>query len=140
MGAAHRAWGGRRGTRRGLGKGERACQGATRRAREGRLGIRRGLGWGGRGTAGEEALDGSHEGVEWGAGVALAEVGGGQTADEAVDAEATHGLVTQAQACVWITAHDEAPPADDVALVVNGEDARPEGFASAAGEDAEVVT
>jgi hypothetical protein len=84
-------------------------------------------------------LDGSHEGVERGASVALAEVGSGEAADETVDAEAAHGFVAQAEARVRITAHDKAPPADDLALVVDGEDARPEGLAGAAGKNAEVI-
>jgi hypothetical protein len=53
----------------------------------------------------------------------LAEVGRGEAADEAVNAEAAHGLVAQAQAGVWVAAHDEPPAADDVAVVVNREDA-----------------
>ena len=84
-------------------------------------------------------MDGSHEGVERGASVALAEVGSGEAADETVDAEAAHGFVAQAEARVRITAHDKAPPADDLALVVDGEDARPEGLAGAAGKNAEVI-
>ena len=82
----------------------------------------RALGEGG-GSTSEEALNGAHEGVQRGAGVALAEVGRGEASDEAVNAEAAHGLVAQAQAGVWVAAHDEPPAADDVAVVVNREDA-----------------
>jgi hypothetical protein len=67
-------------------------------------------------------LNGAHEGVQRGAGVALAEVGRGEASDEAVNAEAAHGLVAQAQAGVWVAAHDKPPAADDVAVVVNRED------------------
>jgi hypothetical protein len=84
-------------------------------------------------------LNSSHEGVERRTSVALPEVGGGEAADNAIDAEATHGLITQAEAGRRVTPHDEAPAPDDGAVLVNGEDARPEGFAGAAGEDAEVV-
>jgi hypothetical protein len=52
-----------------------------------------GLGGRGRGSAGEEALNGAHEGVQRtrGAGVVLAEVGRGEAADEAIDAGAKKG-------------------------------------------------
>ena len=104
-GSSHRAWEGWRGTHRGLGEGGR-----------------------GRGSAGEEALNGAYEGVQRRAGVVLAEVGRGEAADEAIDAEATHGLVAQAEACVWDAAHVEPPTADDMALVVDGEDTGPRGL------------
>jgi hypothetical protein len=110
---------GRRGTRRAAGK--------------------RGGGRGRRGSTGEEALNGAHEGVEGGAGVALPEVGGGKAAHEAVDAEATHGLVAEAEAGVRVTPHDEAPPADNLAVLVDGKDTGPKGFPRAASEDTEVV-
>ncbi len=51
-----------------------------------------------------------------GTGVALAEVGRGETADEAIDAEATHGLVAETEAGVDIASHDEAPAGDHLAL------------------------
>ena len=81
----------------------------------------------GRGSAGEEVLNGAHEGVQRRAGAALAEVGRGEAADEAIDAETTHGLVAQAEAGVWDAAHDEPPAADDMALMVDGEDTGPKG-------------
>jgi hypothetical protein len=86
-----------------------------------------------------EALNGTHEGVEGGAGVPLSEVGGGKAAHEAVDAEATHSLVAEAEAGVRVASHDETPPADDLAVLVDGEDTGPKGLPSAASEDAEVV-
>jgi hypothetical protein len=49
---------------------------------------------------GEKALDGTHEGVEVGACIALPEVSSGETADKAVDAKSTHVLVAETQACV----------------------------------------
>ena len=97
------------------------------------------LGRGGGSAASEVALDAAHQSVEGGAGVALAEVGGGETADEAVDAEAAHCLVAQAEARPGVASHDEAPPADDLAVLVDGVDAGPERQARAAAEDAEVV-
>ena len=84
-------------------------------------------------------MDSTHEGVERRASVALPEVGGSEAADNAVDAEATHGLVAQAKAGRRVAPHDEAPAADDGTVLVNSEDTRPKGFAGAAGKDAEVV-
>ncbi len=86
----------------------------------------------------EEALDGAHQGIEGGAGVALAEVCRGKTAYEAIDAEATHGLVAETKAGVNIASHDEAPAGDDLAVLVNSEHAGPEWPTGAAREDAEV--
>ena len=85
-------------------------------------------------------MDSTHEGVERRASVALPEVGGGGAADNAVDAEAAHGLIAQAEAGRRVAPHDEAPAADDSTLLVDGEDTRPEGFAGASGKDAEVVS
>ncbi len=88
--------------------------------------------WGGEGGVGcggelsECAGDGTHESVERRAGVALSEVGGGEAADEAVDAEAVHGLVAQAKARGRVATHDDAPAAHDLAVLVNDEDAGPE--------------
>jgi hypothetical protein len=84
-------------------------------------------------------LNSSHEGVERRTSVALPEVGGGEAADDAINAETTHGLVAQAEAGRRVTPHDEAPPANDGTMLVNGKDARPKGFASTTGENAKVV-
>ena len=103
---------------------------------------RAGRSLGGRSAAGEETLDGAHHSVEGGSGVALAEVGGGEAAYEAVDAEAAHGLVAQAEAGPGVASHNEAPALDNVVATVDGfdgVDAGPEGSAGAAAEDAEVV-
>jgi len=94
---------------------------------------------GGRGPAGKEALNAPHQGVEGRAGVALAEVGRGEAPDEAVDAEAAHGLVAEAEAGERVASHDQAPALDDLAVLVDTEDTRPERLAGATGEDAEVV-
>ena len=56
-----------------------------------------------------------------------------------VNAEAAHGLVAEAEAGGGVAAHDQPPPPHDSCVLVDGEDARPERFAGAAGEDAEVV-
>jgi hypothetical protein len=88
---------------------------------------------------GEEALDGAHQDIEGGAGVALAEVGRGKPADEAVNAEATHGLVAETEAGVDVTAHDEAPAGNHLAVLVDGEHAGTERSTSATREDAEVI-
>jgi hypothetical protein len=69
----------------------------------------------------------------------LAEMGGGETANEAVDTEATHCLVAQAEAAVGVAAHDQAPLLDDPPVLVDGENAGPEWLASAARENADVV-
>jgi hypothetical protein len=87
----------------------------------------------------EEALDSSHEGVERGAGVALPEVGGGETADETIDAKNAHGLVAEAEARGRVAPHDEAQSPHNLAMLVDGENAGPERLAGAACEDAEVV-
>jgi hypothetical protein len=71
--------------------------------------------------------------------VALTEVSGSEADNEAVDAEAAHGLVAKAGAGGGVAAHDEPPLAHDLAVLVDGEHARPEWFAGAAREDAEVV-
>jgi hypothetical protein len=84
-------------------------------------------------------LNRPHEGVEGRAGVALPKVGGGKPANEAVNAEAAHGLVAKAEAGVGVTAHDETPPRHNRPIFVESVDARPHGFASAARKDAEVV-
>jgi hypothetical protein len=63
----------------------------------------------------------------------------GETADEAVDAETAHGLVAETKAGVGVASHDETPPAHDLTVLVDGEYARPEWFAGAACEDAEVI-
>ena len=76
-----------------------------------------------RGPAGQEALDAPHEGVEGGAGVALAKVCRREPADEAVDAEAAHGLVTEAEAGVGVAAHDQAPAPHDLAILIDSESA-----------------
>ncbi len=44
-----------------------------------------------------------------------------------------------AEASERVAPHDEAPALDDLAVLIDGEDARPERLAGAAGEDAEVV-
>ncbi len=80
-----------------------------------------------------------HEGVEGGAGILLPEVGGGEAANEAINAEATHGLVAEAEAGMLVAPHDEAPSADDLAVLVDGEHTRPKMLSGAASEDAEVV-
>ena len=69
----------------------------------------------------KETLDAAHEGVEGGAGVALAEVSRSEPPHKAVDAETAHGFVTQAEAGVHVTAHDEAPAGHDPAVLINGE-------------------
>jgi hypothetical protein len=63
----------------------------------------------------------------------------GKASDKAIDAEATHGLVTETKAGVDIAAHDEAPSGDDLAVLVNGEHTGPERSTGAAREDAEVI-
>jgi hypothetical protein len=50
-------------------------------------------------------------------------VGCGEAADEAVDAEAAHGLVAEAEAGRGVTAHDEPPPAHDLTMLVDGKHA-----------------
>ncbi len=55
-----------------------------------------------------------HEGVERGASVALAEVAGGESADEAVDAETAHGLIAEPEAGVGVAA---CAAADDAEMV-----------------------
>jgi hypothetical protein len=77
----------------------------------------------GGGTASKEALDSPHQRVQWGAGVALAEVRSGEAADEAVDAKAAHSLVAEAEAGGGVAAHDEPPPTHDLAMLVDGEHA-----------------
>ncbi len=57
---------------------------------------------------------------------------GSEAADEAVNAETAHGLVAGAEAGGGVAAHDEPPPAHDLAVLVNGEHSRPEWFAGAA--------
>jgi hypothetical protein len=47
----------------------------------------------------------------------------GEAADEAVDAEATHGLVAETEAGGGVAAHNQAPPAHDLAVLVDGEHA-----------------
>ena len=79
-------------TRRGGGEGDRG--GVSRRVRSTRR--VKGAGRPRRPTR-EEALDAAHQDVEGGSGVALAEVGRGEAAHEAVDAEAAHGLVAEAE-------------------------------------------
>ena len=59
-------------------------------------------------------MNGAHEGAQRRAGVVLVEVGRGEATDEAIDEEATHGLVAQAEACVWVAVHVEPPTADDM--------------------------
>jgi hypothetical protein len=93
----------------------------------------------GRGTASEEALNSSHKRVQGGAGVALTEVGRGEAADETVNAETAHGLVAETETGRGVTAHDQPPPAHDLSVLVDGEHARPERLAGAAGEDAKVI-
>ena len=85
---------------------------------------------------GQESLNASHQGMERGTGVALAEVSRCEALDEAVDAETTHGLGAEAEAGVGVTAHDQAPVADDLAVLIDREAAGPHGFVSAAAEDA----
>ena len=99
-----------------------------------------GEGEGGGDSASQEALDAAHEGVEGRAGVALAKVGRGEAPDKAVDAEAAHGFVAEAKAGLRVTAHDQAPAPDDLAILVEGEAGRPHGLARAAAEDAEVIS
>ncbi len=96
--------------------------------------------------SGEKALDGTHQSVEGGARVALAKVGGGEAANEAVDAKTAHGLVAETEAGVDVTSHNEvrgaSGRADDRAGLINGEYAgpdSPEGLPGAAAEDAEVI-
>jgi hypothetical protein len=69
----------------------------------------------------------------------LAEVGGGEAANEAVDAETAHGLVAEAEAGVDVASHDEAPAAGNRAGLIDGEYAGPERLSGAAAEDAEVI-
>jgi hypothetical protein len=87
----------------------------------------------------EEALDGAHQGIEGGAGVALAEVGRGEPADEAINSEGTHGLVAETKAGVDIAAHDETPAGNHPAVLVDGEHAGPERSTGAFREDAKVI-
>ena len=68
-------------------------------------------------------LTASHEGIEGGARVALAEVGSREAAHEAVDAESAHGLVAETEAGpagVQVAPHDEAPAGNDLAVFVDG--------------------
>jgi hypothetical protein len=90
-------------------------------------------------TRKEEALDGTHESSERRASVALSEVSSGEAADKVIDAETAHGFVAQAEARGLVAAHDEAPAAHDLAVLVIGEDAGPERFSRAAVETAEVI-
>ncbi len=69
-----------------------------------------------------------HEHVEWGAGVALAKVGGGEASDKTANREAAHGLVAEAEAAVGVAAHDELPAFNDTSVFVIGEGAGPERF------------
>jgi hypothetical protein len=87
----------------------------------------------------EKALDGAHQSIEGGAGVALAEVSRGKPANKAINAEATHGLVTEAEAGVDVAAHDEAPAGNHPAVLVDSKHAGPERSTGAAREDAEVI-
>jgi hypothetical protein len=125
------------------GKGEGGGGTTGEAPQAGPLGARRArtgwLGGGGRRTASEEALNGLHERVQGGAGVALTEVGRREAADKTVNAEAARGLVTEAEAGGGVAAHDQPPPPHDLSILVNGEDARPERLAGATGEYAEVV-
>ncbi len=84
-------------------------------------------------------MNAAHEHVEWGAGVTLAKVCGGESADKTANGEAAHGLVAKAEAAVGVAAHDELPPFYDTAVFIDGEGAGPERFPSAPGKDAEVV-
>jgi hypothetical protein len=94
---------------------------------------------GSRSTPGQGALDAPHEHVKRRAGVALAEMSGSEAADEAVNAETAHGLVTETEARVGVAAHDEAQVLHNLPGFINGEDPGPEGFAGAARKDAEVI-
>jgi hypothetical protein len=87
----------------------------------------------------ERTLDGAHQGIEGRAGVALAEVSRGESADKTVNADANHGLVAETEAGVDVAAHDEAPAGDHPAVLVNGEHAGPERPTGAARKDAEVI-
>ena len=64
---------------------------------------------------------------------------GSKTANEAVDAEAAHGLVTETEARVGVTAHDEAPLRHDCPIFVESVDAGPHGLPGAAREDAKMI-
>ena len=77
-------------------------------------------------------LTASHEGIEGGARVALAEVGSREAAHEAVDAESAHGLVAETEAGVRVAPHDEAPAGNDLAAFVDGTREGPHRAASAA--------
>ena len=90
-------------------------------------------------TARQEALDTPHEGVEGGPSVALAEMSSREAANEAINAEAAHGLVAEAQASERVTAHDQAPASDDLAMLVDSKREGPHRTASAPAEDTEVV-
>jgi hypothetical protein len=98
-------------------------------------GRRRGV----RGAPGKKTLNATHEHGEGGAGVSLAEVGGSEATDEAVDTKTAHGLVTEAEARGGVAAHDEAPELDHMAVLVDGKDAGPKGLARATREDAEMI-
>jgi hypothetical protein len=69
----------------------------------------------------------------------LAEVGGSEATNEAVDTKTAHGLVTEAEARGGVATHDEAPELDHLAVLVDGKDAGPEGLARATREDAEMI-
>ncbi len=88
-----------------------------------RVGARGGSG----GPAGQELLDAPHQGVEGRAGVTvvLAEVSRSEPADETVDANPAHSLVAETQAGVRVAPHDEVPPLDHLAVLIDGENAGP---------------
>jgi hypothetical protein len=81
----------------------------------------------------QQALDAAHQGVEWGSGIALAEVNRREPTQEAVDAE------TAVAGGVDVAAHHEASASDHLAVLFYSVHRGPERSTSAAREDAEVV-
>jgi hypothetical protein len=62
-----------------------------------------------------------------------------ETADEEVDAETTHGLVTGTMRCGRGGSHDEPPPANDLTVLVDGEYSHEQMVGRCASEDAGLI-
>ncbi len=124
MGRGGTGWGGGGRGRGGWeGEGGDHRSGSTGRARRGAPGTHWMVGGRGRGSASKEALDSPHQRVQGRAGVAQSKVGGGEAADEAIDAEAAHGLVAETEAGGGVAFHNEPPLAYDLTMLVYGKHA-----------------
>jgi hypothetical protein len=88
---------------------------------------------------GQEAEDAAEESVEGGAGVALAEVRGGEATNETVDLEAGHCFVAEAKAGERCAAEMRAPADVEGAILEEREDGGPVKQARATGKGGEMV-